>query len=359
MSQGRVRHVFPGGNTSLGFFSYYDNIIRQEDAERIFVIKGGPGVGKSTFMKRIGEKMLAMGYDVEYMHCSSDSDSLDGLVIPELKIAFIDGTAPHVVDPKNPGAVDEILNFGEYWDADGIRAHRDEIIGTGREVGYIFGRAYRYLRAAYAIYEGSAAIYREAAKKGAINGLAAELIEELLGNADVGEEGRERKLFASAITPDGFYNYLDSVLTAGRVYELTGGLGTGEDGILTKIKTAALERGYDTGGYYCALNPYKIEHLVIPGLDAAFTTANHYHSAKVKKYKSFDMLDLMDHDVLGRYGDDLHRNQADVDTLLNGALNTVHRAKALHDKLETYYVPHIRFGEIDGLLDRTLERILG
>ena len=51
MSQGKSRDLFPGGNTSLGFFSYYNNIISQEEANRIFVIKGGPGVGKSTFMK--------------------------------------------------------------------------------------------------------------------------------------------------------------------------------------------------------------------------------------------------------------------------------------------------------------------
>ena len=61
MNRGSIKRVFPGGNTPLGFFSYYDYII-PTDAERIFVIKGGPGVGKSTFMKKIGEAMLDSGY---------------------------------------------------------------------------------------------------------------------------------------------------------------------------------------------------------------------------------------------------------------------------------------------------------
>jgi hypothetical protein len=47
--QGRVKHVFPGNNTARGFYSFYDYIIAP-DARRILVIKGGPGVGKSTFL---------------------------------------------------------------------------------------------------------------------------------------------------------------------------------------------------------------------------------------------------------------------------------------------------------------------
>lgn len=97
MLKGKIKHVFPGGNTPQGFFSYYDYIIPSGEATRIFVIKGGPGVGKSTFMKKIGDVMASRGYDVEFHHCSSDNNSLDGVVIPALRVAFIDGTAPHRV----------------------------------------------------------------------------------------------------------------------------------------------------------------------------------------------------------------------------------------------------------------------
>ena len=114
--KGSIKHVFAGGNTPKGFFSYYHYILSQEDANRIFCIKGGPGVGKSTLMRNIAMFMVDKGYDVELMHCSSDNNSLDGLVIKDINIALVDGTAPHIVDPKNPGAVDEIINLGDYWD---------------------------------------------------------------------------------------------------------------------------------------------------------------------------------------------------------------------------------------------------
>lgn len=108
---GKVRRVFPGGNTYKGFYSYYDYILKQEDAKKIMVLKGGPGVGKSSFMKKLGAAIVKKGYDIEYHHCSSDNNSIDGLVIPDIGVALMDGTAPHVVDPKNPGAVDEITHL--------------------------------------------------------------------------------------------------------------------------------------------------------------------------------------------------------------------------------------------------------
>ncbi|MCT4593371.1 MAG: ATPase [Anaeromicrobium sp.] len=92
--KGHIKRVFPGGNTGDGFYSYYDHII-DASSNRKYVIKGGPGVGKSSFMKKIGYEMVDLGYDVEFHQCSSDNNSLDGLVIPKLKVAFLDGTAPH------------------------------------------------------------------------------------------------------------------------------------------------------------------------------------------------------------------------------------------------------------------------
>ncbi len=91
----KIKRVFPGGNTADGFFSYYDYMIEQTDANHIFCIKGGPGVGKSSMMKNIGSEMIRLGYDVEFHHCSSDNNSIDGIVVPELKVAMVDATARH------------------------------------------------------------------------------------------------------------------------------------------------------------------------------------------------------------------------------------------------------------------------
>ena len=87
MTQKKERHLFLGGNTYMGFHSFYNFIINKETANRVLCLKGGPGTGKSHLMKRVAANFLDKGYSVEYHHCSSDSNSLDGVVVPELKIA--------------------------------------------------------------------------------------------------------------------------------------------------------------------------------------------------------------------------------------------------------------------------------
>ena len=115
MAKGKIKNYFPGGNTPAGFYSFYQYLPYKTD--QVFIIKGGPGTGKSTLMKKIGYLMQEKGYDLEFHWCSSDNDSLDGVVIPRLGTAIFDGTAPHLIDPLHPGAVDTIINLGDYWDS--------------------------------------------------------------------------------------------------------------------------------------------------------------------------------------------------------------------------------------------------
>jgi len=106
-----ARHYFLGGNTPQGFYSYYDYLIDSEKVKKVYVIKGGPGTGKSTLMKSAAAWGEDNGYEVDYLHCSSDPSSLDGVII-DGDIAMVDGTSPHIVDPKNPGCVETIVNMG-------------------------------------------------------------------------------------------------------------------------------------------------------------------------------------------------------------------------------------------------------
>ncbi len=93
-------HFFLGANSGQGFQSLFDSFCAPEDHFDLVVLKGGPGCGKSTLMRRVGEAMEARGETVEYLHCSGDPGSLDGVHIPRLRAAFVDGTAPHAAATK-------------------------------------------------------------------------------------------------------------------------------------------------------------------------------------------------------------------------------------------------------------------
>lgn len=355
------RHIFAGGNTGLGFFSYYDYIINWEEAERIYILKGGPGVGKSTFMKEIASEISEKGYSVEYFHCSSDSSSLDGVVFKELKVAIVDGTAPHVIDPRYPGAVDVIINLGDFWNTDKIKKHRQEIIEKRREIKKCFDRAYRYLKAASLIYEDISAYFKNYIYYDEIDRISNELSGMLFSNQEVkkeGREGKERRLFAGAITPNGLENYLESILTTSKVYKLqiynekykisgeSEGLKTAAEKILTKIRDNALEKGYFVESFYCALFPEKIEHIVIPELDVSVTTANKFHNIRRHDCEVIELNKLYDKKVLSRYRDFLTEDENELKLLLNTAINSIKVAKSYHHEIEKYYSSSMDFEKL-------------
>ena len=130
-----TQRFFAASNGFDGFISYFNEVFDPYDFERIFILKGGPGTGKSSFLKSIVKKFEYDDYtSFELIHCSSDPKSLDGVIITkkEKKIAIIDGTAPHVSDPIIPGAVEKIINIGECWNesllknnAEIIKKHTD------------------------------------------------------------------------------------------------------------------------------------------------------------------------------------------------------------------------------------------
>ena len=349
--------MFPGGNTPKGFHSFFNYILPQEEARRIFVIKGGPGVGKSTFMKKTAQELVELGYDAEFMHCSSDNGSLDGIVIPKLGIAMIDGTSPHIVDPRNPGAVDEIIHLGDFWKEEGLRAKKEEILNVNKEVGRLFARAYRYINAAASVYEDTAVINGWALDRAKLNAAADRLLKALFAEDSVaGKEGRERRLFASALTPAGLQNFLDNILT-GKLYIIRGAVGTGTESLLEKVKAAAMEKGFHTEAYYCPLNPEKLEHLVVPEKGISIATCNKYHSTEQEALMEIDLNEFLYPEILKKYSEELEYNEKTFESLLQKGLDTIARAKGLHDHMEAYYIPNMDFEAVQRCWESVMARI--
>lgn len=127
-------HYFPGGNTAEGFCSHFGDILPAPMQRRMFYLKGGPGVGKSTLMRRVGEAAEKAGLEVEYFHCSSDPDSLDAVCLPQKGAALMDGTAPHVYDPVAPGARDTLVSLGDFLDEAALRSHIEDILNLQKAI---------------------------------------------------------------------------------------------------------------------------------------------------------------------------------------------------------------------------------
>ena len=136
---------FLGANTANGFYSCYDSFCPPEGGCFLWIIKGGPGCGKSTLMRKIGAAAEAAGLDVEYVLCSGDPDSLDGVYLPQKEIAFTDGTAPHVQEPAYPGVSGAYLDLGRFYDAKALSPLRKSFVQLTAAYRAKYAEAYKAL----------------------------------------------------------------------------------------------------------------------------------------------------------------------------------------------------------------------
>ncbi len=121
----RTNSYFAAANTAKGFTHDFEEIFRP--CKKIFILKGGPGTGKSTLIRAVASEAANRDMAVEYFYCSSDTNSLDGVIIGNNDIAVVDGTSPHTMDPKVPGVKEEIVNLGEFWNSALLKESAHEI----------------------------------------------------------------------------------------------------------------------------------------------------------------------------------------------------------------------------------------
>lgn len=356
MSYLKERHLFPGGNTSKGFYSFYKYILTQEDANRILCMKGGPGTGKSYFMKKIGAHFAAKGYTIEYHHCSSDNNSLDGVVISELNVAIIDGTSPHMVDPIHPGAVDEILNMGAALDMDKLFLKKDEIMEVQRLISKNFKRAYIYLATAKDIHDDWSSLNSESINPSKLSTITESLKEEIFNTHRSGF-GNDRHLFATAFTPNGIISFTENLVsTFEKKFILNGGPGLGKSEILRKIGATAQRKGYFVEYLHDPLIPERIEHVLIPELSTCVLTTNEISKISFTG-KVYNILDFCKADIIAQNKSEVEYCSKIFYELIDKAISLIANAHDIHDELEAFYISSMDFNIANNIFNEVVQKI--
>ena len=207
-----LEKYFAASNSSEGFCSYYDEVFNPQNFYKIYVIKGGSGTGKAFFMKEIAKCAELNGFSVRYIYCSSDADSLDGIIINEQKIAVLDGTSPHVYEPKYIGAVESFVNLADFLDERLLMASRKLIENISKEKHKGFERVYRNLRAYRELSENLANIVSPCLKLEKMKKYAKRFVEGLNK-----ESGEEEHLLTRAIGMRGLSSF-DTYFENAKIY---------------------------------------------------------------------------------------------------------------------------------------------
>lgn len=338
-------HYFPGGNTAEGFCSHFEDILPAPARRRMFYLKGGPGVGKSTLMRRVGEAAEKVGLEVEYFHCSSDPDSLDAVCLPQKGAALMDGTAPHVYDPVAPGARDTLVSLGDFLDEAALRPRLDEILRLQAAISGRFRRCYCYLSGARSVLE--------AARPGLEDsGRARELAAEWADTLPLrGGKGSIRRLFGSAYTPKGHVDLLPRMDLKRRV-SVDCPFGLDADALMTEAARQAAARGLHVIALMDPLCPGRISHVVIPAHGVGLLSGRRGPSGPGEW---LDAEGLFDMEAGAEKEQSFDRNAYEL--LIQRATEQLSAAKKLHDELESHYVGHMDFLKWRTVLDRILAEL--
>lgn len=349
---GAVR-FFLGANSKNGFASLYDDFTDPAIGDFLWVIKGGPGCGKSTFMKRIGAAAEAAGLAVEYILCSGDPDSLDGVYIPEKRVAYVDGTAPHVIEATYPGAASLYLDLGSFLDAGALQPHLTEIAALNRRYRALYADAYLLLAAGAALLPKNLPdLWGPAEDARLEKKLAGLCARELPKQSNPGKCVRR---FLSAHSCQGHFRLTDTVQAlCPRVWVLDNELGLGHY-FLARLADTALGRGYDVLLCPDPLEPEKTEAVLLPEAGLGFLTLEKNLSVP-EAYRHLRLDAVPSLSALQKSL--LRKHRRDSALLLSSAEDTLARAKALHDELEEIYRPHVDFDGLNALTEDHIRWLL-
>ncbi len=196
------KSFFAAANGFGGFKSIFNEVLKRNELSRLFILKGGPGTGKSSIMKAIIKYANQEGIYAEAIWCSSDTNSLDGVILTDgdKSVAIIDGTAPHTMDPVYPGARDEIINLGDSFDIQHLKKHSEKIYEYTAKKSGCYKDAYSYLEMAGKMHRFICEKYDEK-----IDGEALEaLVESIISSVNTEKsEDLPRRYFISAFGKDG------------------------------------------------------------------------------------------------------------------------------------------------------------
>ncbi len=340
---------FLGANTPHGFKSLYGEWM--EGADRAYIIKGSPGCGKSGFMRRIALAAERRELPVEYIHCSGDAASLDGVCLTATNTYFVDGTAPHVVEPKIPYAVEQYLNLGAFVDAEPLRQHTPTlgILFAAHRAAY--ASVYRCLSAAHAIHENLRAqvLAEDVAAK--IARRARGIIRRELSKGISGASVSKRYL--NAITPRGEVVFWDTVESlCDRVYTLRDSYGLAEYA-LTPILTAALDLGQPVIACYSPLDG-RLEHLLLPELKLGLVSVNQAREYPGEIYRHVRLDATVPPERVRAMRQKLRVLRKTRAALLEEASAALGQAKSIHDDMESYYVSCTDFTQVTALCDNMI-----
>ena len=345
---------FAGANTKNGYVSCFNEII-DDKYKKVYILKGSAGSGKSTFMKRVGERALREGKSVEYIRCSADTTSFDGILIPESSLAIVDGTAPHLMDVKYPSVRESIINLGAFWDDEKLKERRRELMSLIDRKKERYDQAFRILSAAGSIRELRSSLISGVTLDEKMKSFAERMCKKLLKSSGGSESIRIQTAFNG--------NGLDSLPTfsdAGSVYLIRDKFDIAHK-FLKLIKRYAEKVDAQRIISYDPIDLSRPEAIYFPQEDLLFVSEHNYvrleNSACVNK--PINMSRFIDKEGFKTIRQKARASYKLYDLLLETASQYFKEARRIHENIERIYIRSMDFARLTDYTNKFLQEIFG
>ena len=337
---------FAASNSAHGFKNYYPEVFAPCDV--LYIIKGGPGTGKSTFMKKYGRLAESEGAKVEYYYCSSDPSSLDGVLIfgRERIVGIIDGTAPHVSEPELPGVREEIVNLGACWDGELLRKQKNEIVALCDRKSAEYKSAYRFLRSVGNLRAVSDGLVNETLDREKMKSAISRIIKDIpVGKAKI------RTSIVDSVSMSGRVRFTSLEDSAEKLYIVSEYYGVGEM-FLDELYSSLGEREVKIRVSFDPICPEHVDGILLEDEKIAFVTGagleEKYEAATASEDgeetadggRAVEVINskrFVDMEKLRQVRNELRYTFRLAQSSLDGALHSLSKARIYHFLLEDIY----------------------
>lgn len=336
-----MERYFLGNNSGYGFWNDYDEELKNKD--RVALLKGGPGTGKSTLMKKVAQAVKKAGCDYELWYCSGDPQSLDGVYIKDTNRAVVDATSPHASGVDIPVIKDRIFDLAEGLKPYKLKDVRESVEKLIVDKKQCFVRAYQHLKCALCHLHNKYELERQAVDEVGIRVYAHKIADVL--HRENAENPRERKMFARAICPSGENAYFDHLRNA-RIY-LAEGCEYAKKVFFDELSKIAK-------GCFLLQNPLEPHSYEGVGRGAVRIVSDAGHFEKdVSEHINLAVFEQKP--VNEGVADEENATEAEIEL----AVEKLNAARVAHSKVEEKFVKALDFDFNDKITKKVIEFLLG
>lgn len=342
---------FLGANTKDGFYSLYDGFASGE-GDFLHIIKGGPGTGKSSFMRRIGAYAQDHGLDVQYVLCSGDPDSLDGVYIPAIKTAWVDGTSPHPIEPRHFGVDSDYIDLGYFCKTPISLSDSEKIRRLTKDYKSFYSRAYSLLSSASELRQS----YSQSFFGIEENKVISKRIKGILDRQKLDQSRTSnlpKRIFLTAASCQGLVR-LNTTLSelCGQIYQFDNEFG-GADGALKEAASAAQSRSTEVIVCPDPIDPGRLDAVLLPEYSLAFIGGGW----EVDNVRHIRLDKLIPAANSRGFRTELREGKKLENKLKSKAFEHLKSAKVLHDELESFYKSVMDFDALTNYTEEVLKKL--